>query len=204
MSVAVEVDVASGETEIDAELNEVAGHLNAQHGRLVDLTVRLLADPRLWQGDGVWTIEQFLTWRVGVSSSTARQIAVIARRADELPRCLDALRRGELSLDQVAPIAKRAPWWTDAQISKLATNLTVTQVRRVVSKYPFPDIPNPDAVEADDHGESAGDGSEEAEPSPPQMVPLTRNRFPTMSARSTREMTIDSGCTSRPMRSPVN
>ncbi len=142
--------------EVEAELNDVAGHLNAQHGRLVDLTVRLLADKSLWQGPGVWTMAQYLAWRVGVSPHRARQIVTIAERADELPQCVDALRRGELSIDQLTPIAKRAPWWTDTQLSMLARGLTVTQVRRAVGKYDFPYIPNPDAPATAEDGDGVG------------------------------------------------
>ena len=58
---------------VDALLDDVAGHLNAQHGRLIDLTVWLLANPFEWQGDGGWTAAQFLAWRCGVSASTAAQ-----------------------------------------------------------------------------------------------------------------------------------
>ena len=52
---------------LDAELNTIAGHLNAQHARLVDATVELLVFPDRWQGDGVSTAEQYLCWRVGLA-----------------------------------------------------------------------------------------------------------------------------------------
>ena len=149
-------------TAIDEELNEVAGHLNAQHARLVDITVKLLSDERLWQGSGVWRAEQFLAWRTGVSIARAQQIVDIARRADELPVCLATFRHGELALDQVAAVARRAPWWTDAEVTELAKVMTVRQLQRTLTKYVFPDIPdipdsdNPtDATAASDTGDTA-------------------------------------------------
>ena len=53
--------IESGDTlEFDDALNEVAGHLNAQHARLVDLTITMLADESLWVGEGNHTPELFL------------------------------------------------------------------------------------------------------------------------------------------------
>ena len=54
--------------DLDEELNEVAGHLNAQHARLVTITAELLEDPGAWAGEGVWTVERYLAWRAGVSA----------------------------------------------------------------------------------------------------------------------------------------
>ena len=158
---------------LDETLNEIAGHLNAQHARLVDATVELLAHPERWRGDGVWTPTQYLCWRVGVAPHRARQIVEIAERVDELPICFEAFRRGELTVDAMAAIAKRAPWWTDKTARTYGTTMTISQLRRVLAKYPFPDIPHPDddamgdnttddesavdPVDADAHDETAAD-----------------------------------------------
>jgi hypothetical protein len=130
--------------DFDAAIDEVAGHLNAQHARLVDLTIAMLADESLWVGDGVHTPELFLAWRTGLAPQRARQIVAIARRADELPESIEAFRRGELAIDQMAAVAQRAPWWTDTEICSLAKLLTVSQLRRTLATYPFPHIPRPD------------------------------------------------------------
>ena len=144
MAVAI-VDPEPAETlDFDAALNEVAGHLNAQHARLVDLTIDMLADESLWVGEGAHTPELFLAWRTGLAPQRARQIVAIARRAGELPVTLDAFRRGELAIDQMAAIAQRAPWWSDSEVCDLATMLTVGQLRRALAQYPFPDIPPSD------------------------------------------------------------
>ena len=139
---------------LDERLNVIAGHLNAQHARLVDATVELLEHQGRWQGDGVWTVEQYLCWRVGLAPNRARQIADIARRVDELPECLEAFRRGELAIDAMAAIAKRAPSRTELEVSGYGKTMTVTQLRNVLSRYPFPDIPRPGA--SDDTADAAG------------------------------------------------
>lgn len=146
--------ITIGETfDFDAELNKVAGHLNAQHARLVDLVLVMLDDVGRWCTEGVHTPELFLGWRVGLSPQRARQIVAIAQRAADLPNCLEAFRRGELAVDQMAAIANRAPWWTDTEICELATQLTVGQLRNTLAKYPFPDVPRPDAGADPDGGD---------------------------------------------------
>lgn len=127
-------------TDRDGRLNDIAGVLNTQHGALVDLVIELLACPDDWSGEGVWTIEQFLAWRLGLSPATAAAVAVIAGRSDDLPVSLRAFRAGRLSLDQMAALARKAPWWSDAESCEYAATLTVTQLRRVLSQYPFPEL----------------------------------------------------------------
>ena len=144
----------SQQAAIEEELNEVAGHLNAQHARLVALTVALLADESAWADDSVWTVEQYLCWRVGISPARARQVADVARRADAFPECMTVFERGELTLDQVSAIVRRAPSWTDAQITELAKVMTVRQLQYVVSKYSFPLAPEPETTNTDPNAES--------------------------------------------------
>lgn len=145
------------DSELEAVLDEVSGHLNAQHARLVDATVAMLANPRWWAGEGVEKPQQFLCWRTAISPERARQIVSIAARATELPTCMERFRAGELAIDQMAAIAKRAPWWTDAQMAGLAARLTVSQLRRLLAQYPFPLIPEP-ADHADPDGVPTVDG----------------------------------------------
>jgi hypothetical protein len=146
------------ECDLDEEVNTVAGHLNALHARLVDLTVTMIANPRSWRGPGVHTPELFLAWRTGLSARRARQIVAVAERVHELPHCIDAFRRGELSIDQMASIARRAPWWTDREICNLGRMLTVSQLDRTLATYPFPFHPHPDApTPSDDERPSTDD-----------------------------------------------
>jgi hypothetical protein len=132
-----------GSEDLDGVLNEIAGHLNAQHARLVDVTVALLAEPSVWSGPGVARADQYLAWKTGLSAQRATQIVDIAQRATELPVSMAAFRRGELAVDQMAAVAKRAPWWADREVCDLARHATVHQLRTALGRYPFPDIPAP-------------------------------------------------------------
>jgi hypothetical protein len=169
--------------QLDERLDVVAGHLNALHAELVDLAVTMLADPSAWRGPGVHTPELFLAWRTGLSTQRARQIVSIAQRAHELPECIDAFRRGELAVDQMVAIAKRAPWWIDHEILELGKMLTVTQLTRTLSSYPFPDHPHPDDAAAEPEcepapAESASSADSDPTPDDRSATPPTQSTSP--------------------------
>ncbi|MEP1123967.1 MAG: HNH endonuclease signature motif containing protein [Ilumatobacter sp.] len=147
-------------TGVDALVDDVAGHLNAQHGRLIDVTIWLLANKQEWQGDGVWTPAQYLAWRAGVSPTTASNLVKVAERSHEFPVAIEKVRRGEMSLDQLMPIVRTVPGWADAQVTSLAHKLTVSQIRRLVSETNWAWMPGP----MPDQGPDPGPIDEEAAP----------------------------------------
>jgi len=146
----------SSTTELECEVNDIVGVLNSQHAALVERVAVLLADERLWAGEGMTSMSAWVAWRAGMSPAMARSIVAIAERVDELPASIEAFRRGELSLDQMATIARNAPAWTDVQSRDYAIAMTVTQLRHVLRKYPFPVL--------DDEGREV----EDADPSAPE------------------------------------
>ena len=70
--------------DVEDLVAEVAGHLNAQHARLVRITAAAERDGS-WFGVGFLSITHWLTLRAGVAPGRAKQIVTIARRVDELP-----------------------------------------------------------------------------------------------------------------------
>ena len=152
--------------DVVGELHDVAGHLNAQHGRLVSIAGWLLDHPDEWRGDGLWTPEAYLRWRCGVGTPTARKVCDVARRRHDLPCLIATMRRGEVSLDQVAPLARHAPAWADEQLAGLAPRCTVTQLTRIAARYPFvppyeppDDDPTSDAAAPPVDGEATPSGA---------------------------------------------
>ena len=137
MSITAELE-CDRRVEIDISVNDIVGVLNSQHAALVDRVVVLLVDERLWAGEGMTSMSAWVAWRAGMSPAMARSIVAIAERVDELPASIEAFRRGELSLDQMATIARNAPAWADVQSRDYAIVMTVTQLRHVLQKYPFP------------------------------------------------------------------
>ncbi|MCB1031695.1 MAG: DUF222 domain-containing protein, partial [Acidimicrobiales bacterium] len=91
--------------EATEEFKGVAGVINAGYGRLVDLAVVAMEEGH-HIGPGLHTCSQYIAWKGGVSKATANRIARLARRVEELPTCIGALRAGEISLDQADVIAQ--------------------------------------------------------------------------------------------------
>jgi len=125
-------------TEVDAEqeLASLCGVLNASYARLVAIAAQALADES-WAEGGIRSPEHWLTLRAGLSPFRARAVLAIARRAGELPTVMGEFADGQLSLDQVAVVARYAPAHVEASVAELAVNATVPQLRRALSRYSF-------------------------------------------------------------------
>ena len=119
------------------DLAASAGILNATYGHLVEVAVECLAEGD-HVGPGLHTFSQFLAWRVGISSGTARSVERVARRVDELPVLYAALRAGEISLDQAAVVAQYVPACYDASATEIAKVATVKQLKAVLPAYREP------------------------------------------------------------------
>lgn len=140
-----------------AELAVVCGHLNVLHAQLVSITVQALATDA-WHGDGVRSIDHWLAWQAGISTSHAHQITTIARRHAELPETIGLFTDGLLSLDQTVAVARHTPAHHDHTAAAMARNLTVNQLGVALSKKFFPpSAPDP-----------AADPDARPEPSPSQ------------------------------------
>jgi hypothetical protein len=121
---------------LEGRLAEVCGQLNVLHAELVGLVGEAL-DANAWSQWGIHTPSHWLAWQAGLSRGHARTLVQLASRRDELPGTMAAFAAGELSVDQVAPIAAKVPQWAEAEVCTLARNATVTQLRSVVASYPF-------------------------------------------------------------------
>ena len=67
------------------------------------------------------SMASWVAWRTGMSPTPARAVVAIAERVDKLPASIEAFRRGGLSLDQMATIARNAPAWADEQSRDYST-----------------------------------------------------------------------------------
>jgi hypothetical protein len=120
-------------------LAELQGQRNAIDAEIVDVVAALDEDD-LWGVTGARSLESCVAWKTGSSASHAAAMAAVARRAEELPRCVEGLRSGSLSLDQVAVIAERAGAGpgVDEHYAELAESATVAQLRKALSLAPRP------------------------------------------------------------------
>ena len=109
--------------EIEAELAQWCGMVNAATGRLVKSIARAL-ETRSWQGWGINSASQWVAWKCGVSPARARTLVLMARRLGQLPQTRAGLEAGELTEDQVAVVCRHVPAAVDAQAATLARSAT--------------------------------------------------------------------------------
>ena len=114
----------------------MCGVLNASYSRLVTIVAEALTDES-WAIAGVRSPEHWLTMRAGLSPFHAHQIVAVARRCGELPSVMGEFASGQLSLDQVAVVARHAPAHVEASVAELAIHASVPQLRRALSRYSF-------------------------------------------------------------------
>jgi hypothetical protein len=123
------------------ELSELAGQRNAIDGRIVEIAAEMERD-ELCGATGARSVAALLAWKTGSSSTHAHTITAIANRSAEFPRCVQGLREGRLSLDQVGVIAERAADGSDEHYAALAEVATVSQLRTAIKLEPRPE-PDP-------------------------------------------------------------
>jgi len=128
--------VTAAEVDVEQELASLCGGLNASYARLVAIVAQALAD-QSWAGGGIRSPEHWLTLRAGLSPFRARAVLTVARRAGELPTVMDQFAAGQLSLDQVAVVARYAPAHVEASVAEFAVHASVPQLRRALSRYSF-------------------------------------------------------------------
>src|SRR5665647_3168783 len=122
--------------DVEQELASVCGVINASPSRLVTIVAQALTDES-WAIAGVRSPEHWLTMRAGLSPFHAHQIVAVAKRRGELPSVMGEFANGQLSLDQVAVVARYTPTQVEASVAELATHASVPQLRRALSRYSF-------------------------------------------------------------------
>ena len=120
------------------ELAQLCGQRNAIDGRIVEIVAEMDRD-ELCGATGVRSVEALVAWKTGVTPRNADTVVAVARRLEEFPRCVQGLREGRLSLDQVGAIAERAADGSDAHYAELASVATVNQLRTAIRLEPRPD-----------------------------------------------------------------
>ncbi|OBB02184.1 hypothetical protein A5662_12745 [Mycobacteriaceae bacterium 1482268.1] len=130
------------------ELAQLCGQRNAIDGRIVELVAEIDRDG-LCGITGARSVAALVAWKLGAAAGNAHTIAAIAHRFAEFPRCVQGLREGRLSLDQVGVIAARAGHGSDAHYAQLASVATVNQLRTALKLEPQP-TPQPAPEDEDD------------------------------------------------------
>ncbi|MCE1179460.1 MAG: HNH endonuclease [Micrococcales bacterium] len=121
---------------LEDEAARLAGVLNTAHAQLVDVA-RVALETESWGGEGIRSLDHWLTLRAGLSPTRARDVARLATRAAEMPAVISLLREGRLSLDQAAVIARHVPASHQSSAADVARHMTVSQLQRTLGRYHF-------------------------------------------------------------------
>jgi len=120
------------------EIGELTGQRNAIDGRLVEIVAEIDRDG-LWGATGAKSLPALVAWKTAVTPRNAEVMVAVAHRSEEFPRCIEGMREGWLSLDQVGVVAEHAADGSDEHYAQFAASATVTQLRKAVSLEPRPD-----------------------------------------------------------------
>jgi Domain of unknown function (DUF222)/HNH endonuclease len=123
------------------ELAELTGQRNAIDGRIVEIVAEVDGEG-LWGATGARSVAALVAWKTGVSPHNAETVVAVAQRLEQFPTCLQGMREGRYSLDQVGVIAERGADGSDDHYAELANSATVTQLRTAIKLAPRPE---PDA-----------------------------------------------------------
>jgi len=120
--------------ELEQDLCGVASQLAALTARWLDLLCELVVRG-IWADQGARTPAQWLSWRVGVAPSTAREHVRIALRLRELPRIRAAFAAGELSYSKVRAMTRIAVPEIEEMVLTWAGVSTAAQLERIAADF---------------------------------------------------------------------
>src|SRR5262245_53048172 len=113
--------------ELEAQLTELAGHLNAASYRWLSLLADF--DRRDgWSDGGTQSCAHWLNWRLGIDLGAAREKLRVAHALEKLPRISGAMARGELSYSKVRAITRVASAETEECLLNIALHGTASHV----------------------------------------------------------------------------
>jgi hypothetical protein len=91
--------------ELEAQITELAGHLNAAHYRWLSLIAEF--DRRNgWSDGATHSCAHWLNWKCGIDLGAAREKVRVAHALEKLPRISAAMARGELSYSKARALTR--------------------------------------------------------------------------------------------------
>ena len=124
------IDVAFDPATAEEELATLSAHLDAATYRQLVL-IRQLDECGHWANAGATTCAAWLSFRIGMAESAARERIRIAHRLRDLPKVADAMRTGTLSYSKVRAIVRVATLKMEDQLLEIAQHATAAQLERI-------------------------------------------------------------------------
>src|ERR1700694_4766782 len=120
--------------ELEAQITELAGHLNAANYRWLRLIEEF--DRRHGWADGrLASCAHWLNFKCGLNLGAAREKVRVAHALVGLPRIAASMARGELSYSQVRALSRVACPATEEALLMIALHGTAHHVERLVQGY---------------------------------------------------------------------
>ena len=120
--------------ELEAQITELAGHLNAANYRWLTLIGEF--DRRNGWGDGkLHSCAHWLNFKCGLNLGAARERVRVAHALEGLPKIAASMARGELSYSKVRALTRVACQATEEAFLMIALHGTAYHVERLVSGY---------------------------------------------------------------------
>src|SRR5262245_39119572 len=120
--------------ELEAEITELAGHLNAAQHRWLTLIAEF--DRRHGWSDGACpSCAHWLNFKCGIALRAAREKVRVAQALERLPQISQAMSRGEISYSKVRAMTRVASAATEEFLLSIALHGTAHHVERVVQHF---------------------------------------------------------------------
>lgn len=99
-----------------------------------------------WQGVGILSCAQWLSWQCGMGPGTAREHVRVARALESLPALSVAFSEGRLSYSKVRALTRIAEPDTEQQLLEFAIEATASQTERFVRSWRRADAVDSDTI----------------------------------------------------------
>ena len=120
--------------ELEAQITELAGHLNAANYRWLSLIAEF--DRRHgWSDGATQSCAHWLNWKCGIDLGAAREKVRVAHSLEKLPRVSAAMARGELSYSKARALTRVVCAQTEEYFLSIALHGTAAHVEKLVRLY---------------------------------------------------------------------
>jgi len=121
-------------SSLEAQITELAGHLNAGTHRFLVLIAEF--DRRKgWSDGATQSCAHWLSWKCGIDAGAAREKVRTAHALETLPRISASMARGELSYSKVRAITRIASPETEELLLSIALHGTAQHVETTVRGF---------------------------------------------------------------------
>jgi hypothetical protein len=133
-SVSTTVNATLSLAELEAQITELAGHLNAANYRWLTLIAEFDRRRGWWDGR-LHSCAHWLNFKCGLNLGAAREKVRVAHALAGLPKIAASMARGELSYSKVRALSRVACPATEGGLLMIALHGTAHHVERLVQGY---------------------------------------------------------------------